>query len=386
MSCWRLLACLAALGACKHPRERPHVAPSEAPPAEAPSAEAPALPSSAKEGAPRTGMVWVAPGRLIAGTPRGRVPRIANEEPAGEPVDMTGFYIDILPYPNEPGAIATSNVTRDDAVALCEQRQKRLCSELEWERACKGPDNGTYDYGDVYRSAACGTGVEIERSACRPSGENPLCKTGFGALDMHGGVWEWTSSPWGRGRHDPTLGALRGGNAVAGELVGRCANALGRPTDKRSPTMGFRCCAGAVSGIEVHIALEGVPALRPVTRLGDLEAALEGFVESQVPPSRLSRAWRWVPVENEELSVILLCQREAPHPCTLSAIRLELSEGAARVEPVVASVEAGTLLPNVVQLGDARHIRLRGLDSRGTFGRDLTYVYGRVAVDVVTRP
>jgi len=52
---------------------------------------------------------------LHAGTPADRVPRVADEEPAGAPVSMSGFYIDMLPYPNEPGAIPTSNVTRDEA-------------------------------------------------------------------------------------------------------------------------------------------------------------------------------------------------------------------------------------------------------------------------------
>lgn len=58
------------------------------------------------------------------------------------------------------------------------------------------------------------------------------CKSEFGPRrDMHGGVWEWTDSPWGRGSERPLI-SVRGGNAPQGELVGRCARerhrALGR--------------------------------------------------------------------------------------------------------------------------------------------------------------
>jgi formylglycine-generating enzyme required for sulfatase activity len=87
-------------------------------------------------GGPRPGMAWIPPGTLRVGTPADRVPRVADEEPAGTFAEMSGFYIDQLPYPNEPGAIPTTNVTRDEAEQLCAGKGKRLCTELEWERAC----------------------------------------------------------------------------------------------------------------------------------------------------------------------------------------------------------------------------------------------------------
>ena len=86
-------------------------------------------------------MAWVPPGVLLAGTAPDKTPRIAEEELPGTPIQLNGFYIDLLAYPNEPGAIATTNVSREDAAHLCEAKGKRLCTEYEWERACKGPDN-----------------------------------------------------------------------------------------------------------------------------------------------------------------------------------------------------------------------------------------------------
>jgi len=336
-------------------------------------------------GAPRPGMAWIPPGTLRAGTPADRVPRVADEEPAGAPAEMGGFYIDVLPYPNEPGAIPTSNVTHAEAEQLCTAKGKRLCTELEWERACKGPDNASYEYGDTYRASACGTGVAPEEAAHRPAGEHALCKSGFGVADMHGGVWEWTDSAWGRGTKAPSLGVLRGGNAVAGELVGRCANAIGRPTGKRQPTMGLRCCAGPRNEAQVQLTVKGVPGLASVGTPEDLHAVWEPVLRPALgtAANHFTRAWKWSPVANEELVMILGCNVAGPPTCALAVGRMP--EGAASL---VASADLGhaVALPDVARVGDARHLRIRGLDPAGTFGRDITYVYGRVQISAISRP
>jgi len=213
-------------------------------------------------------MAFIPAGTFRAGTPLDRAPRIATEELPGVPIEMGAFYIDVFPFPNEPGAIPQPNVSRDEAARLCGEKGKRLCTELEWERACKGPDNATYEYGDTYRSAPCGTGQAAELGFRRPSGERSACRSGFGVRELHGGAWEWTQSTWGRGTHDPSLGVLRGGNAEAGEIVGRCANAIGRPASKRQPSFGFRCCAGDVSPAEV--TLDAVVRLEELADLADV--------------------------------------------------------------------------------------------------------------------
>jgi hypothetical protein len=342
-------------------------------------------PGAGDSGAPRTGMIWVPPGTLRVGTPADRVPRVADEEPAGQPVEMSGYYIDLLPYPNEPGAIPTTNVTRDEAEQLCTGKGKRLCTELEWERACKGPENASYEYGDAYRAAACGTGVSSEEAARRPSGEHAGCKSGFGPADMHGGVWEWTDSAWGRGSKDRSLGVLRGGNAVAGELVARCANAIGRPTGKRSPTMGLRCCAGTRNEATVQLTVKGTPGLQTVGSPEELHEAWEPVLRPAIgtAANHFAKAWRWSPVANEELVMILGCNTVGAPTCALAVGRT--FEGRASL---ISSEEVGQAmaLPDVARIGDARHLRIRGLDPAGTFGRDITYVYGRVEIGRVSRP
>src|SRR5258708_5471861 len=177
-------------------------------------------PSAVAPGAPRAGMVWIGTGILHAGTAVDEVPRVADAELPGVDVALGGFYMDLLPWPNEPGAIPTTNVTRDEASRLCQAKQKRLCSELEWERACKGPQNLRYEYGATYDPIACGAGLSAETTARRPSGERPACRSAFGVREMHGGGWEWTDSSWRRGTNRG-FASERGGNDAAGGGVHR---------------------------------------------------------------------------------------------------------------------------------------------------------------------
>src|SRR5262245_31859813 len=180
------------------------------------------------EPAPRPGMVWIPPGPLVAGTPPGKTPRVPDEEMAGEQIVMRGFFMDLFPFPNEPGALPKVGVTQPDAAAACEAQGKRLCSELELERACKGPQNTTYEYGEIYRAGACNTGTE---RAPGPNGMSAACASGFGVHDLHGSAWTWTSSHWKRDPSKTGLYAVRGGNGKLGELIGRCANGRGLAPD-----------------------------------------------------------------------------------------------------------------------------------------------------------
>lgn len=282
--------------ACREASPRP--VPAE------PAADAapPPWQSSVKAPTPPRGMVWVPEGALVAGTPEGRVPRLADQEMPGQQLVLHGFFIDLFPYPNEEGAIPRTGVTQREAEALCAEQKKRLCSELEWERACKGPENATYEYGDRYRADVCSTG---RPPRMLPNGYRQGCRSEFGVRDMHGGVWEWTASRWGRGG-DPKLVALRGGNGDAGDVVGRCANATSRLPNGASSTIGFRCCMGDVNEARVQVPVDRGKALDPRPQLEpsvaqrleaivpeEVNAALEGY--GRWRPSAL---WDWRPISN----------------------------------------------------------------------------------------
>lgn len=330
-------------------------------------------------------MVWIPRGALVAGTPPDRLPRIADEEIPGEQVILKGFYIDVFPYPDEEGAIPLSNVSRDEAAALCKQAGKRLCSELEWERACKGPENHAYEYGDRYRMDRCATGSE---AALRPNGLRVGCRSDFGVFDMHGSVWEWTASPWARGTHGPLV-AVRGGNATSGELVGRCANAVARRPETRSGTLGFRCCAGPKNAAEVVFSIKRGKKLELWPKADqklarDLASRIPDDARKEIGDTRhfvADRMWTWRPIGNEELTLVTGCTGVARDPrCGVLVARMGL--GSPRV---IAWAPSGRRVPSLHADTEAMDVWLIGGDEMGPLKRRIAYLWGRVNVGAVER-
>jgi hypothetical protein len=339
-------------------------------------------------GTPRKGMIWIPPGKLVAGTPHDRTPRVPDEELAGAEVDLAGFYIDEFPYPNEVAAIPRTGMNQEEAAALCAQHGKRLCTELEWERACKGPSNTTYEYGDAYRATECATGLS---GRLAPSGIQVGCKSAFGVRDMHGGPWEWTASTWNRGpmstvgsKPEGRLATLRGGNGDSGELVGRCANAIGRVATGHRPDFGTRCCAGEPNRAEVNLpVVQGKPlvALRPDSDgFGTFEEALKDKLPPDVPADRrfrIDRAWLWHPVGNEELQIAAGCAPRDSHlVCGVAVFR---TDGETKV--LVAFAPSGWWMPVVkIDPSSTRDLWVFGGDEHSSFRRRIAYVWGRVVV------
>jgi hypothetical protein len=328
-------------------------------------------------------MAWITSGVLHAGSPPEDVPNVAEAELPGVDVPVGGFYIDLLPWPNEVGAIPTTNVSRDEASRLCHEKQKRLCSELEWERACKGPQNLRYEYGVAFDPAPCGAGLSADTSARRPSGDKLACKSSFGVREMHGGAWEWTDSSWRRGT-SRGLGVLRGGNDANGELVTRCAYARSTAPRDRSPSVGFRCCAGPRNEAEVDLDVTVGPTFeRTHQPTGSPALTALGGVACGPPtapgPCSFVRDWTWRPAPNVELSVAGGCVGRDPNArCALAVSR------SADKAKTLAEIDTGREIPEVVLVeGPDRRIRVRGADLHGPFFRELVFDYGRVEVKEV---
>ncbi len=171
---------------------------------------------------------------------RGRDPTL---EPPGIEATLGAFDIDRFVYPNELGSPPKTGVSRKEAQGLCEARGRRLCTEAEWERACKGPN------GDAY---AGGAGWARECSSDPKS-----CASGFGVLGM-GSYREWTSGDI------EAVGDVKGGAAVRGaersaaDVDRRCARR--NPVDaSRNEDMTFRCCGGEASSGAFPKPVEGAP-------------------------------------------------------------------------------------------------------------------------------
>jgi hypothetical protein len=329
------------------------------------------------------GMLWIPPGVLIAGTP----------DMPGVQVVMHGFFIDEFPYPNEINAIPKTSVTHEEAQAICEEHTKRLCTELEWERACKGPKNNLYTSSEVYRAADCDTGRGP--TMVPPMGLTPLCKSGFGMRDTHGVVAQWTASPWGRGTNGDHM-AVRGGGGGPGDVVARCANTVPRAPRERAMNLGFRCCSGERNIAEVTMDVVRGGSLQPVqvdprwveAMLAAPPAELVKRMqkasdrEHKKMPFEVFHAWRWRPIGNEELLMLSGCAGHKPHPvCGITVGRLGTTQqdGPIVHEPVMFA-SSGWWMPTLNEGQDARELWIVGSDEKGSYKRKIIYNSGRLSM------
>ncbi|MCA9587888.1 MAG: SUMF1/EgtB/PvdO family nonheme iron enzyme [Myxococcales bacterium] len=132
-----------------------------------------------------------------------------NMVPVWLPGKDPWFCIDIFEFPNKACELPIVWVPPTRAKKICELQGKRLCSDIEWNMACRGDPGGgadqRYAYGDALDLEACHT-KRRHRQACNPrsaqttwqtcttdsepSGSFPKCRSRFGVFDQHGNVAE----------------------------------------------------------------------------------------------------------------------------------------------------------------------------------------------------
>lgn len=211
-------------------REEPE--PGTPPGAASTSASSPAPPPPA----PLSGEVVEIPaGSFTAGSRPGEPGRDPSLEPRPFSVELGGFSIDRLPYPNDPTQPVRTGVTREEAAKLCGQAGARLCTELEWERACQGDDGRRFPTGPSW-DPSC---------AERPQ----ACAGAYGVLGLGAAMQEWTAST--TGPEAAPLGVLRGARKDAEASAHRCAARTSAATGAASNDVGFRCCRGAPNAATV---------------------------------------------------------------------------------------------------------------------------------------
>jgi len=158
---------------------------------------------------------------------------------ASEPVEVLrfvhGYWIDRLEFRTESDS-PRSFVTWDDAADLCLAQGKTLCTDNQWEKACKGPQQSVYSYGNEYAVENCPpTGLDPDDPYL--GGANDRCVSGYGVMDMGGGCREWTSTRGG-GRKITKDGWLPG-EEQAGT---RCAARKEESPVYSHQALSFRCC------------------------------------------------------------------------------------------------------------------------------------------------
>jgi serine/threonine protein kinase len=187
-------------------------------------------------------MLYIPAGPVIMGRLNQEDLAVASQsEPLARAVQVEAFYIDRFEFPNrlktadDKPQVPVAKANWQSASEACESLGKRLCTDREWEKACKGPGNWIYSYGDTYDREMCGGGVDEEYAI----GERQTCVSGYGVWGMSGGPREWTASEAGsKGQRRVVKGGLRSNN----ERGSRCAFAVDESASYADGTLSFRCC------------------------------------------------------------------------------------------------------------------------------------------------
>lgn len=187
-------------------------------------------------------------GRFFAGSVPGDDGRDPTIEPVSTPYDLPAFSIDALPYPGKPGEPPTTGVSQAEAAKLCAERGARLCTELEWERACRGPNGDLFAAGPAWDPT------------CSKTPEQ--CVSGFGVRSMGASIQEWTASVVADG--GPRKVAVRGAFGGAAAAAHRCAARHAMDPSVTGRPIGFRCCSGPAPSVS-FAAIESAPTYRKAT-------------------------------------------------------------------------------------------------------------------------
>lgn len=165
-----------------------------------------------------------------------------------------------------PDAYPQAYVTQLEAASACARAGKRLCTDVEWQRACRGAEERSQPYGTqrvagrchdetgrtIHPAIACfgleaqnvfsqldDPGIDQEPDALAPAGSYAGCVTPESVFDLVGNLHEWTADP---------AGTFRGGFFADTQLngVGCAYRTTAHDTAYSDYSTGFRCCADLV--------------------------------------------------------------------------------------------------------------------------------------------
>ncbi|MCX5859334.1 MAG: formylglycine-generating enzyme family protein, partial [Proteobacteria bacterium] len=158
-------------------------------------------------------------------------------------VNVPAYCIDVYEYPNKEGVTPQTKSTWYEAKKICQANGNRLCTEPEWEKACKGSKNNKYPYGNHWDGNICNTqDPQGKERAVLASGKEKKCKSDYGVYDLSGNVKEWTEDAFSAEISDRTV---KGGSSSRPDWATRCATRENFLQPVRNPDLGFRCCRDA---------------------------------------------------------------------------------------------------------------------------------------------
>jgi formylglycine-generating enzyme len=158
-------------------------------------------------------------------------------------------------YANHPMTI----VTWFGAESYCEFSGASLPTELQWEKAARGTDGRPYPWGNVLTKSEANyyaSGDPFEKGVGSLGNTTPVgffngqsyggyqttdAPSAYGAYDMAGNVWQWTSNVY-EGQH---YRYMRGGSKADYGYDLRVWTRNNARPDYFSPNVGFRCVRSA---------------------------------------------------------------------------------------------------------------------------------------------
>jgi formylglycine-generating enzyme required for sulfatase activity len=170
-------------------------------------------------------------------------------------------------FPAEKGSHPVVNVSWEDANAYCRwlsgktNKNYRLPTEAEWEKAARGENGSTYPWGNDFDTKKANTseskiGDTSDVGKFSPQGDSP-----HGCADMSGNVWEWCNDWFDeneyknransgvknpQGPQEGRLRVLRGGSFNNGHGYARCAVRSRSDPNNFGNLRGFRVCVSPI--------------------------------------------------------------------------------------------------------------------------------------------
>lgn len=173
-------------------------------------------------------------------------------------MDKPALIQAMLKYQEALDELPVSGVNWFDAREYCQWRSARLPTELEWEKAARGPKGLEYPWGNEWDPKVTNTGDDGKwEEGVAPVGSYENNKSPYGAYDMSGNVWEWVDD-WYKAYPDSTYQSemfgktnrvIRGGGGGIGHYAisyfFRGATRQFSEPEMESDDVGFRCAKDA---------------------------------------------------------------------------------------------------------------------------------------------
>jgi Sulfatase-modifying factor enzyme 1 len=186
------------------------------------------------------------------------------EDTAGGPVGFSPYRhptTETVRAVSAPDVVPQAYVSETVAASACARAGKRMCSDAEWLRACRGAAGHVYPYGDSREPGVCNDARDCHPAiqyfestadavwsmlghpcidqlpdSLDPTGANPGCVSDDGVYDLMGNLHEWTGDPAGTFRGGYYVDTYRNGEGCLYVTTAHDVSHWDYST-------GFRCCA-----------------------------------------------------------------------------------------------------------------------------------------------